>query len=193
MILPAKGIDSAARNSSKKVLIVDDAMDARTILATNLKSEGLRIYQARDGMEGYRKFFRIRPDVVLLDILLPKMRGDIFVKWVKGTELGRETPIIVISGHTPMKEYLFQLGIELFFEKPFKTKDVLSAVRDVLDIYENKRALQKRLIELKLRFGKESVKADRGRHKICEVCQSSIEHAAMRCPNCGSVRLQTQG
>lgn len=192
MILPVEGHTNARKNS-KKVLLVDDAMDSRTILATSLKKDGFRIYQAKDGMEGYRKFFRLQPDIVLLDVLLPKMRGDIFVKWVKGTELGKQTPIIVVSGHKPMKEYLFQLGIELFFDKPFKTKEVLEAVHEIADIYENKRALQKRLVELQSRFGRGAANARQGKYKVCEVCQSHLEHSAMRCPNCGSMRLQVQG
>ena len=177
-----------SKKGKKKILVVDDTLDTRTLLSSILKNAGYGVYLAKDGIEAYSKFFKLKPDIALVDILLPKMRGDVFIKWIKGTALGKETPVIVISSHTAMKEYLFQLGIELFFEKPFKTAHVLEATKEILEIYEEKKAVQSRLVQLKKRFEKEKV-AKETRFKVCDICNNSMPATAFRCESCGSVRI----
>ena len=85
MIQPAKNFSAA---NKKKVLIVDDTLDARTLLSSIFKKAGYSVYLVKDGIEAYSKFIRLTPDVALVDILLPKMRGDMFIKWIKGTSFG---------------------------------------------------------------------------------------------------------
>ncbi len=183
---------NSTKTEKRKVLIVDDALDTRTLLSMTFKQEGFRVYLAKNGIEAYLKFFRIKPDILLVDVLLPRMRGDVLVKWIRGTALGRLTPIVIVSTHTAMREYLFQLGIELFFEKPIQTKDVLIAAREILEIYEGKKVLQERLAELRRKFGQQQAEDIPAviKHKYCTMCQSTMPSTAIRCPNCGSIQLK---
>ena len=176
--------------NAKKVFIVDDALDYRTLLSVAFKQAGYKVYLAKDGIEAYKKFFKVKPDIILVDILLPRMRGDTLIRWLKGTSLGKETPVIVISGHAAMKEYLYQIGIELFFEKPCKTADVLEVAREVLEIYENKKILNARIENLKEKYQKPGQKKQQTKEKICEACKMTMPATAMRCENCGSMRLR---
>ncbi len=190
ILIPIKNL---LRKDRKKILIVDDMLDSLTLLSTNFKQENYRVFKAQDGIQAYMKFFKIRPDIVFVDILLPKMRGDVLIKWIKGTALGKDIPIVVISGHTPMREYLFQLGIELFFEKPFKTREVLDATKEILEVYEYKKVLTERLDQLKKKFGYVEAPQREVKFKVCELCQTTMAHSAARCPSCGSVRLNLVG
>jgi CheY-like chemotaxis protein len=177
------------RMSAKKVFIVDDALSDRTLLSVTFKKAGYRVYLAKNGIEAYMKFFKLKPDIVLVDILLPKMRGDTLIRWLKGTQPGKEIPFIVISGHTAMKEYLYQLGIEVFFEKPCKTKVVLEAAEELLKIYQGRRALEAQMNQLKTKFGKVQRAVTTEKHKICEVCQIMLPVTEIRCPHCNTLRL----
>ena len=59
----------------KKVLIVDDEKNIVDIIAFNLKKEGFQVIKAGDGEEGLKKTFEQQPDIILLDIMMPKMDG----------------------------------------------------------------------------------------------------------------------
>lgn len=176
---------------AKRVLIVDDALSDRTLLSVSFKKAGYKVYLAKNGVEAYLKFFKLKPDIVLADIILPKMRGDTLIKWIKGTAPGREVPFIVISSHGQMKDYLYELGIEVFFQKPCKTAEVLEAAEEILKIYESKKALSDRIGRIKGRYGKTPEPEDQGmvKYKLCEVCQNITAMRDIRCPNCTSVRL----
>jgi DNA-binding NtrC family response regulator len=174
---------------SKRVFIVDDTLSDRTLLSVNFKKAGYKVFLAKNGIEAYMKFFKLKPDLVLVDILLPKMRGDTLIKWIKGTQPGKEIPFIVISGHTKMKDYLYELGVEAFFEKPCKTKQVLEAAAEVLQIYEGKKSLNERIVKFKEKFGKVKQTVVMKKQKICEVCQAILPLTEMRCSQCESVRL----
>ena len=173
----------------KKVLIVDDSMSDRTMLSMTFKKAGYKVYMAENGIDAYKKFFKVKPDIILVDILLPKMRGDVLIQWLKGTVLGKATPCIVISQHTKMRDYLYQLGIEIFFKKPIKTKEVLEVTEEYLKIYDMKRAIDQKVKDLRERYDIQTAKIKTIKQKICDACQTILADTAMHCPHCGSVRL----
>ena len=175
--------------NSKKVLIVDDTLSDRTLLSSTFKKAGYKVYLAENGIEGYLKFFKIKPDIILVDILLPKMRGDVLIQWLKGTALGKEIPCIVISQHTKMRDYLYQIGIEIFFQKPIKTKEVLEVAEEYLKIYEMKKTINLKIRQLRERFEIKTAKVEVMKQKICETCQTIVPVSVVNCPNCGSVHL----
>ena len=59
----------------KKILIVDDEKDILEFLSYNLKKEGFSIYTASDGLEGLEKTKKIKPDLIIVDLMMPKMNG----------------------------------------------------------------------------------------------------------------------
>lgn len=187
---------------NKRVLIVDDALDYRVMLSKAFKQSGYKVYLASDGIEAYVKFFKVKPEIMLVDILLPKMRGDTLIKWVKGTELGRDTPIIVISGHTPMKDYVYELGIELFLQKPCSIKDILAAAQEIVEIREEIDELNAKLGKVKHKFDrqhfeteeeKEDLEKGKGRnYRICVRCHRTVPETATRCARCGGTKIESR-
>lgn len=83
--------------SSKKILIVDDEIFLARALSDRLVSEGYSVAVAKDGEEGLRKIFAESPDLVLLDLVMPKMDGIAMLKALRGDPRGQIVPVIVLS------------------------------------------------------------------------------------------------
>ena len=83
--------------SNKTILIVEDEADLREALATALAYEGYTILQAGDGEDGLKKAFESKPDLILLDIIMPKKDGLEVLKEIKSDDSLKDTKIIVMT------------------------------------------------------------------------------------------------
>ena len=93
----------------KKILLVEDEADLRMLITENLESYGYEIYPAGDGEEGLRLIRELKPDLIITDVLMPKMNGNEFVKKVRELDIGKEIPFIVLTVRKLMKDYLANL------------------------------------------------------------------------------------
>ena len=114
-----------------KVLVVDDEMLIRNVIKDYLENEGYEIYEAENGLEAIRVFKEEKIDLIILDIMMPKMDGYETLKELR--KLG-ETPVIML---TAMKEELdklhgFDLGVDDYVTKPFSPKEVVARVKAIL-------------------------------------------------------------
>lgn len=83
--------------TAKKILVVDDEKDLREALSTALSYEGFTVGMAEDGVEGYTKAHEMKPDIILLDILMPKQDGIATLKAIKKEEWGKGMTIIMMT------------------------------------------------------------------------------------------------
>ena len=115
----------------EKILIVDDDKNISELLRLYLVKEGYETIMAFDGEEALTVFTEERPDLVLLDVMMPKMDG-----WQVCREIRRASsvPVIMLTakGETFDKGVGFDLGADDYIVKPFDTKEVLMRVRAVL-------------------------------------------------------------
>lgn len=81
----------------KKILVVDDEHDLRDAIATSLAYEDFDVQSAEDGEEGLRMAEEFNPDLILLDIIMPKKDGITMLKELRDTEWGRHMPVIVMT------------------------------------------------------------------------------------------------
>ena len=81
----------------KRVLVVDDEKDLRDAIQTALSYEGFEVETAEDGVDGYNKMREFKPDLVLLDIIMPKQNGIDTLKAVRKEEWGKDVPIIIMT------------------------------------------------------------------------------------------------
>ena len=114
-----------------KVLVVDDEMLIRNVIKDYLENEGYEIFEAENGLEAIRVFKEEKIDLIILDIMMPKMDGYETLKELR--KLG-ETPVIML---TAMKEELdklhgFDLGVDDYVTKPFSPKEVVARVKAIL-------------------------------------------------------------
>lgn len=107
--------------NNKKILIIDDEAHIRQVIAIKLKNRGYQVMMAVNGQEGLNMIKRERPDVVISDIMMPKMDGKTLCE--KSNDLKAETPfltIIMTCRISPDEhKWIGRMQNTLFMEKPF--------------------------------------------------------------------------
>ena len=116
---------------SKKILIVEDDHNISELLQLYLKNEGYETVIANDGGEGVDQFRKFRPDLVLLDIMLPVMDGWGVLRTIRQDS---KVPVIMLTakGETSDKVTGLKQGADDYITKPFEMKEVLARVEAVL-------------------------------------------------------------
>lgn len=115
-------------NSKKTILIVDDEKPIVDILVYNLQKEGYNILEANDGEEAISIAFDKKPDLILLDIMLPKMDGLTVCKKIRNS---LNMPIIMISAKDEEIDKILglELGADDYITKPFSVRELVARVK----------------------------------------------------------------
>ncbi|QGU96572.1 response regulator [Clostridium bovifaecis] len=127
-----------------KILIVDDDENICEVIKMYLENSGYGTKVCYDGKSVQEVFFEYRPDLVLLDIMLPHMDGIDVLKWIRKDY---ETPVIMLTakGETFDKVLALELGADDYIVKPFEPKELIARIKAVLRRYnvegESKEAL----------------------------------------------------
>ncbi|MCM8776457.1 MAG: response regulator [Candidatus Omnitrophica bacterium] len=116
----------------KKILLVDDDRTFIALITAKLSEAGYEVIVARDGAEGLERAQNDKPDLVILDVLMPAMTGYDFAKRIMDLEEIKNIPLIVISARRSMKDYFPEWAIYSFIPKPFRPEELLSKVREAL-------------------------------------------------------------
>ncbi len=113
---------------AKRVLVVDDDPATRELITSILDLEGIETAVAADGEAGLALARAMRPDVVLLDIMMPGMDGYEVCRILKG--FGRPPKVVMVTAKTGPEHELAALaaGADLYIRKPFSPADILGAV-----------------------------------------------------------------
>ena len=115
-----------------RLLIVEDELAMRTALADVLETEGYRVITAPDGAAGLERALKEKPDLVLLDIMLPKLDG--FAVCTELRRLGHTEPILMLTAKGQVEDRVTGLdaGADDYLVKPFSTDELLARVRALL-------------------------------------------------------------
>ena len=118
----------------KKILIIDDAPEIVTILEDLVEAFGYQAVSAPDAEQGLEKLPHEKPDLILLDMMLPGMDGFEFARKVKGEESTKNIPIIGVSvlREEEHKKRALEAGMEDYVVKPFDPKDLIARVKKLL-------------------------------------------------------------
>jgi DNA-binding response OmpR family regulator len=113
----------------KRILVIDDDMPLRGMLAAALRQHGFQVLLAGDGEEGQRALNIHHPDVILLDLAMPKVNGWDFLQRLQETgHLGR-VPIIVLSAHLQHDpQAVLQMGVSAILPKPFNVPELIDLI-----------------------------------------------------------------
>ena len=114
--------------NTKTILIVDDDVELSDGLRVVLERQGFRVVQARDGVQGKQMVYQQRPDLVILDMMMPRMGGYPVLEHFKGKT--DAPPIIMITANegSRHKAYAEYLGVIDYIRKPFAMERLLEAV-----------------------------------------------------------------
>ena len=117
--------------ANEKILVVDDDANICELLRLYLTKEGYQVTTANDGEEGLDKFNQVEPDMVLLDVMMPRMDGLEVCRRIR--KLGN-TPVMMLTakGETFDKVLGLELGADDYMVKPFDTKEVVARIKAVL-------------------------------------------------------------
>lgn len=117
----------------KKILLVDDEPDLVEAVQVRLEANGYEVLTACDGQDGLDKIKEHKPDLIILDILMPKIQGDVVATVLKENESTRDIPVIFL---TCLAEGVVQGGGiiagNFFLAKPFTDNELLSMISKAL-------------------------------------------------------------
>ena len=118
-----------------RILIVDDEPDLLTVLRLGLEAEGFDVVQASDGEQGLAMARELMPDLLVLDLMLPRMDGYKVCRALKFDERYRHIPIFILSarsGETDRRLAL-ELGADEVHTKPYDMRDLVMRIRTRLE------------------------------------------------------------
>ncbi len=138
--------DSALKKEKGLVLVVEDNPDMNQFVSETLSSE-YRVERAFDGKEGLEKAQRIRPDLIVSDIMMPVMSGDQMVEEIKNRKELFGIPIILVTAKADdeLRNKLLRERAQDYVTKPFSTDELLARVRNLVTMKRARDAIQKEL------------------------------------------------
>lgn len=115
-----------------RILIIEDEAPMRTALADVLEGEGYRALAAADGEAGLQKAVVEKPDLILLDVMMPKLDG--FAVCAELRRLGHATPVLMLTAKGQIEDRVngLDVGADDYLVKPFSTEELLARVRALL-------------------------------------------------------------
>jgi two-component system, OmpR family, alkaline phosphatase synthesis response regulator PhoP len=119
----------------KRILVVDDEIYIVHILEFSLTMEGYEVVTASDGEEALRRIAEDRPDLVVLDIMMPKLDGYEVCRRIRGEDETKLLPVILLSakGRPVDREVGLEVGADDYIVKPFSPRRLLEKIRELLD------------------------------------------------------------
>lgn len=143
--LPASPVATPAKPQSYKILIVDDNNELRHFLHNSL-NEFYTIVEAANGMDGWEKAKEELPDMIISDLMMPKMNGIEFCKKIKSDPVTSQIPFIILSAKDALESKIqgAESGADVYFPKPVSINLLLLSINN---IFEQQRTLKNRYIK----------------------------------------------
>jgi DNA-binding response OmpR family regulator len=119
---------------SKRILVVDDEMYIVNILDFTLAGEGWEVISANNGEDALRTLLKVEPDLVILDVMMPRIDGVEVCRAIKAREESAETPVILLSAKDSDRdrEKGMEAGADLYLTKPFSPSRLIEEIRNLL-------------------------------------------------------------
>lgn len=116
------------------VLLVEDSATQREMISGFLKERGLKVTIARDGIEALEKVEANRPDLVLLDIVMPRMNGFEFCRRLKSNPKTNQIPVVMCSSKSEHFDRYWGLkqGADAYIAKPFHPSELVNTLKNLL-------------------------------------------------------------
>ncbi|MFO7608140.1 MAG: response regulator [Candidatus Krumholzibacteriia bacterium] len=120
----------------ERILIVDDEAPVSNLLEQALRQEGYEVMSAADGMDAMNRLTAFQPDVVIMDIMMPRLDGVQATRLLRRNRSHADTVIIALSARTDeaAREAMREAGANLYMRKPFTIARLVDHVRQLLDV-----------------------------------------------------------
>jgi DNA-binding response OmpR family regulator len=120
--------------AKRKVLVVDDEQDVAKALKIRLKANGYNVVLAFDSVQAFTMANKEKPDLILLDIMIPGGGGFIVAERLKQSTATHHIPIIFLTGIPGGEERAYKLGASGYVMKPYHPEKLLETINDALEI-----------------------------------------------------------
>lgn len=118
----------------KKILVVDDEEDVAKVLKVRLKATGYHVVLAFDSVQAFTMANKERPDLIILDIMIPGGGGFVVAERLKQSTATHHIPIIFLTGISGGEERAYKVGASGYVMKPYHPEKLLETINNALDI-----------------------------------------------------------
>lgn len=120
--------------TGKRILIIDDEPDVVRVVQARLTAAGYQSLAAFDGQEGYDKARQEKPDLIILDLMLPKLNGYQVCRLLKSDEDCKQIPIIIFTARAQESDIKtgLEVGADAYLTKPYNPEVLLSKVKELI-------------------------------------------------------------
>ena len=118
----------------EKILLIEDEKDMVYAVNIQLEAEGYSVVNAYDGLDGFEKAKSEKPDLIILDLMLPKIDGYKVCRMLKFDDKYKDIPIIIFTSRAqgPDNKISKSVGADAYITKPFEPKILLSKIKELL-------------------------------------------------------------
>ncbi len=120
--------------AAQKILLVDDDPNILKVLSMRLEKTGYEVDSISDGFMALEKIRKDRPDLIILDLMLPEIDGYKVCRMLKFDEAYKDIPVIMLTGRTQEEDRKkgLQMGADAYIVKPFESKNLLMKIEELL-------------------------------------------------------------
>lgn len=120
--------------ANETILIIEDDASVRSLLQKSLVGKGFKVHVAEDGLRGLTALEAVAPDLIIVDIMMPRLDGMTFVKAIKGNANTQKIPVIFLTAKNDPKSMIqgINLGARFYVTKPFQIDELLAKVQRAL-------------------------------------------------------------
>ena len=119
--------------SSPKVLIIDDDEDLHTLYSLYLQGESMQISHAYNGIQGLEQVLKNKPDLIVLDMIMPEMDGEEFFIKLRTEKKIMDVPVIIASVNDKLPNRILELGnVYTTLKKPFTIETLVGKIKEAL-------------------------------------------------------------
>ncbi len=118
----------------RHILIIEDDPSVRTLLEKSLKAKGFRVTLSKDGVEGLTNLDREAPDLIIVDIMMPRLDGMTFVKAIKKNNNTTQIPVIFLTAKNDPRSMIdgINVGAKFYVTKPFQFDELFTKIQKAL-------------------------------------------------------------
>jgi len=129
-----ESMEEIAKGLPKKILVVDDNQDSRELVVKVLKNKGYVLVEAVDGEEAVEKAVAEKPDLILLDISIPKLNGYEVTRVLKSREESKDIPVVALTAHAMKgdRAKALEVGCEGYITKPINVRELPAQVKSFI-------------------------------------------------------------
>jgi chemosensory pili system protein ChpA (sensor histidine kinase/response regulator) len=124
------------KSEERTVMVVDDSITIRKVTARMLERNGINVMLAKDGIDATNLLIDSKPDLMLLDIEMPRMDGFELATYIRNDDRLKDLPIIMITSRTgeKHKEKAMEIGVNQYLGKPYQEEELLKNINEILEV-----------------------------------------------------------